>query len=235
MKKITFFAVGIIVIIAICLYIGLDNKETPIPTENNTVIDTKSDDTRIQKTDTPTETELAEPKTEVVTTPPETEPTESAKQAPDWRTDEIPVKEKKTDPFSDILAEEQAKSDGISLEDFKNMTDEERRNWTYQQQLKKFGDIPEVHTLAEFQRKTANNMPVTLDEQIEAQKAAVHLYPNETNRRTLAVLQLMRSKGSTIKDITKLTPADVKELQGLGIDIQTETDGDKAVVTFSTK
>ena len=51
--------------------------------------------------------------------------------------------------------------------------------------INQFGDIPEVHTIAEYQRKKELGLPVTIDEYTAYLEAATRLWPSERNQQTL--------------------------------------------------
>ena len=51
--------------------------------------------------------------------------------------------------------------------------------------IKQFGDIPEVHIIADYQQKQIQGIPVTLDELIAYREAQVRLWPNERNQEVL--------------------------------------------------
>ena len=51
--------------------------------------------------------------------------------------------------------------------------------------IKQFGDIPEVHTIAEYQQKQIQGIPVTMDERTAYFEARTRLWPNERNQETL--------------------------------------------------
>ena len=53
--------------------------------------------------------------------------------------------------------------------------------------LKRFGDIPEVHTFLELKRKMFKNEPFTLDERIAYTTAQYHLWPHPETKKTLEI------------------------------------------------
>ena len=55
--------------------------------------------------------------------------------------------------------------------------------------INQFGDIPEVHTIAAYQRKQIQGIPVTIDERTAYLEAHARLWPNEKNLRALKAHQ----------------------------------------------
>ena len=53
--------------------------------------------------------------------------------------------------------------------------------------LKRFGDIPKVHTFLEISRKMFKNEPLTLDERIDYTTAQYHLWPHPETKKTLEI------------------------------------------------
>ena len=51
--------------------------------------------------------------------------------------------------------------------------------------INQFGDIPDVHRIADYQQKRIEGIPVTLDERTAYLQAHVRLWPNERNQETL--------------------------------------------------
>lgn len=54
--------------------------------------------------------------------------------------------------------------------------------------IRRFGDIPEVHTYAVLKRKRLKNQPLTLDEHIDYRTAMLHLWPDPRTEESLKVL-----------------------------------------------
>ena len=69
-----------------------------------------------------------------------------------------------------------------------------RAEYFYAQLINQFGDIPEVHTVAAYQRKKELGIPVTIDEYIESLEARYHLWPNKSILRALERLRKERKK-----------------------------------------
>jgi hypothetical protein len=69
-----------------------------------------------------------------------------------------------------------------------------RAEYFHAQLINQFGDIPEVHTVAAYQRKKELGIPVTIDEYIESLEARYHLWPNQSIQRALERLRKEREK-----------------------------------------
>lgn len=156
----------------------------------------------------------------------------------DWTDDEIPLsnwKQEQSDPFTDYIAEQQAKENGTWIGDPDTMAPEELHNAEYNQMLEQFGDIPAVHTAMRYKHKFNNDLPISFDEEIEWQEALVELYPNETNKKTLAYYRWLYPRGSYPEDIGDITPADIAELRSMGISVKTELTSEGYTVKISTE
>lgn len=126
-----------------------------------------------------------------------------------------------TDPFSDYLAKEKSEKDGTFIGDPETMDPEELRKAMFNQLIKRFGDIPAVHALIEYQRKYDGNIPMPLEEDIAGLEATQELFPSESNRKTLAFSKWMLSKGLVMRtDPFEMTPEDVIYLRSEGISIK---------------
>ena len=53
--------------------------------------------------------------------------------------------------------------------------------------LRRFGDIPEVHTFMALKRKKMKNEPLSLDEHIDYTAAMLHLWPHPETKKTLDI------------------------------------------------
>ncbi len=116
----------------------------------------------------------------------------------DWQDDgEFDVTLPKSAPWKQLYPE------GDSTEDidedthpprgwFKTTTDPALFAEYFRAQLiKQFGDIPEVHTLADIELKTRSQIPLTQDEMIRNLEATYSLWPDP---RTLKTLERLRHK-----------------------------------------
>ena len=59
------------------------------------------------------------------------------------------------------------------------------------QLIDQFGDIPQVHTVAAYQRKRELQIPVTIDDYTDFLEAQYHLWEN---KRTLRVLERLQQE-----------------------------------------
>lgn len=82
-----------------------------------------------------------------------------------------------------------------------NVTPEQLRS----QLVKRFGDIPEVHTFVELDQKQNQRQPLTLDEYILYNESMNHLFPNTNTEQTIKMLKQMQAAGVPV---TILNPED---------------------------
>ena len=156
----------------------------------------------------------------------------------DWTDDDIPLsnwEQEQNDPFTDYIAEQQAKERGTWIGDPETMDPEELHNAEYNQMLEQFGDIPAVHISMMYKHRYNNNLPISFEEEIEWQEALVELYPNETNKKTLAYLRWLYPRGAYPEDIGDITPDDIAELRSMGISVKTELTSEGYSVRISTE
>jgi RNA polymerase sigma factor (sigma-70 family) len=125
--------------------------------------------------------------------------------ANDWR-DESPydAQRPKTDPWKklDVQHTETEASTGSSKDSEVypppnwHLTKDPalRAEYFHAQLINQFGDIPEVHTLAAYQRKQELGIPVTIDEYIESLEARYHLWRNKSILRALESLRKEKRK-----------------------------------------
>lgn len=158
---------------------------------------------------------------------------------PNWldETQKVETKPKRTDPFSDHIAEIKTIEDGTFIDDPETMDTDEYLSAMYKQMLKKFGDIPAVHAYMDYQKKWDYNEPMTIQEEIAGLEATMALYPNESTRKTIAYNKWMLSKGAhTITDHIDMTAEDIEYLLSVGISIETKVNSKgNYVTTVSTK
>jgi len=133
-----------------------------------------------------------------------------------WDDEESDLRKKSNDPFSDFIAEQDAKERGTLI--VEGMAGEELWNAELNQMIEQFGDIPEVHTIMKYTRMFAHDMPFPLENQIEFQEALNRIYPSEGNKRTLDFLKWQHSRGN----ISEITDADISELRAMGISVKQE-------------
>ncbi len=236
MKKHVFIILCIIAIITIGLLIGLPDDRTlePEPDSDNEApkvitsfkpvlfeTHTKS----LVVSDEPTTEEV--PDTEEMT---DNTNTSEDQEWYDWLSEDVPIPEpperKDDDPFSVELARQKAIEEGTYISDPETMDPEQLQSAIYNQLLKRFGDIPQVHTHMKYMRMKQQNIRLTLDERIENLEAALHLFPNGSTRRTLTYHVWMRDRGLTPQTVPDMmSEADIKYLRGKGISIEKEPAG----------
>ena len=90
-------------------------------------------------------------------------------------------------PTSYLIGEHSEKPDEVYIPEkwYKTRDPLERNDYFRAVLIKQFGDIPEVHTIADYQQKQIQGIPVTLDERIAYREAQVRLWPNERNQEAL--------------------------------------------------
>lgn len=149
----------------------------------------------------------------------------------------VSPKVKENDPSTDHIVQEGTEEQDTWIDDPEKMTPDERHSVVYQQLLEQYGDIPEVHTLMEYNRKWDNNTPMTLDEEIEGLTASMKIFPSDSTRKTIAYYTWLRSKG--IKDrssgVSDITPEDIAHLQSQGISVKESPTNGKYKISISTK
>ncbi|MDE0423451.1 MAG: hypothetical protein OXN25_01145 [Candidatus Poribacteria bacterium] len=243
MKKIISLAIFFALLGSFYLYIEIDKRnfvnnlpQPPVLVEqpiNNRPVHQNLEETtmpNIQKTTTSSKTEGSDLEQEgsVVR--------EKGISDYDWRTDvehpheHLPI----TDPWGNLLKEDQAKKRGTWIGDPETMDPDELYSAEYNQLLEKFGDIPQVHTVMEYERKFANNIPLTLEEKIIGLKAQHYLFPSESTRKTIDYYKWQQSKGG-VDALKRIKPEDIEYLQSLGIEVKKEKVGTHTQITISTK
>ena len=94
-----------------------------------------------------------------------------------------------TEKTSGLIAErpEPEKTDDIYIPDdwYKTKDPNLRNDYFLAILLNQFGDIPEVHTIVEYQQKQIQGIPVTMDERTTYFEARTRLWPNEKNKENL--------------------------------------------------
>jgi len=246
MKKHVFIIPCIIAIIAIGLLIGLPDDRNlepdsddeipkvitsfaPVQSDTDTKSAVVSDEptTVVSDTDTKSAVVSDEPTTEEV--PDTGEITNNTNTSEDqerynWLSEDMPIPEQKDgDPFSVELAKQKAIEEGTYISNPETMDPEQLHSAIYNQLLKRFGDIPQVHTHMKYIRMRQQNIRLALDERIENLEAGLHLFPNGSTRRTLTYHVWMRDRGLTPQTVPDMmSEADIEYLRGKGISIEKE-------------
>ena len=123
----------------------------------------------------------------------------------DWRDDgAFEAPRPKTDPWKKLDAQQPDMEESTNNSEYSEIypppnwhltKDPELRSTYFRAVLiNQFGDIPEVHIVAGYQRKRELGLPVTIDEYIESLEAKYHLWPNKSILRALEGLQKEREK-----------------------------------------
>lgn len=121
----------------------------------------------------------------------------------DWRDDDVFDVEL---PKSDLWEQTYSESESTDTMDdtypprdwYKTEDPELRAEYFYAQLLKQFGDIPEVHTVGEYELDVARGVPLTLGK-IEAYlEANYHLFPNEKTKKAIEDFHEIKALGATI-------------------------------------
>lgn len=92
-----------------------------------------------------------------------------------WQTDDAHEHKSTRSPFA------------RELPDISEMDPDELADMLLVGLLKRFGDIPQVHTFMELERKRFKNQPWTLDERIDFTRAQYHLWPDPRTKETLEI------------------------------------------------
>ena len=66
------------------------------------------------------------------------------------------------------------------------------------QLIKQFGDLPEVHTVADLELRNALGIPTTVDEFLDFVEAQYALWPHEKTLRTLKRLRKAKAEGTLV-------------------------------------
>ena len=219
MKTPISLAIFFLALAAIVVYVEIDNQR---------FLDNLPHPTRpVEPTEAEVHTHAHEPIVAPPTTAPEPietpEPTvhqARSESIEDWRTHDAPPREhlSKTDPWSDFIQENQAKERGTWIDDPATMDPDELYAAEYNQLLEKFGDIPQVHTYMEYDRKFKSDMPLSLDEKITGLEAAYHLFPYRSTQKTLAFYKWQQANGGA-ESLKRITEDGLMYLQSLGITI----------------
>ncbi len=150
-------------------------RDDPVPTTPTNVVEEDSaldsvEDTGSASTDQISEDHPSQVDTDTVQ---ETDQT--------GQTDAVPQTEERNEHQS---AEDLSKKETIRIED---MDPDELTDMMHVGLLRRFGDIPEVHTFTALRRKKLKNQPLTLDEHIEYTRAQLHLWPDPRTAETLQI------------------------------------------------
>ena len=249
MKKTVFFSVVIVIVVVFGFYIGFNRRNTvnihphthsnerDASTDAVQSPDIKPVPSTVNKQDViiSNDSESSTVNTERVRVRPDV----SEKQLDyDSQSDEVvSPKVERNDPPTDHIVQEGAEEQDTWIDDPEKMTADERHSVVYQQLLKQFGDIPEVHTLMDYNRKWDNNASMTLDEEIEGLTASMKIFPSESTRKTIAYYKWLRSKGIEDRSsgVSDISAEDTAHLQSQGISVKQSPANGKYKISISTK
>lgn len=77
---------------------------------------------------------------------------------------------------------------------WEELSENEQLSMAHKSMLKKFGDIPQVHTIIAFDNKP-KHLPTTIDEAIAHTEACLYLWPDETTHQSLLHLKHLKASG----------------------------------------
>lgn len=237
MKSIIFICVFLAVVVGFCVYIEINTRQF---VGNLPQVLTSKEQPQSNTIQSASEVDKPVPsyQSEQITAVPEQDPlgfNDEKTEIFDWTKDDSSRdwRVKSSDPFSDFLAEQQAKERGTLI--VEGMSAEELWNAELNQMIEQFGDIPAVHTVMKYTRMFNNDIQMTFDENIEWLEAIVQLYPTATNKRTLAFDKWRYSRGKYPADMGEITPRDIAELRSMGITVKQEITANGVKLTISTE
>ncbi|MDE0554447.1 MAG: hypothetical protein OXI24_09555 [Candidatus Poribacteria bacterium] len=133
----------------------------------------------------------------------------------DWQQDEAHLAEKalSTDPWAEYFQTQQGEelnaedSDTHETNPYPNWPDAtdpyertEGKRWSL---IRQFGDIPEVHIVADIEFKMRSKLPYTIDEKISFLEALNTLWPNTSTQRGLAEAKAWKASGKPFIPVMK--------------------------------
>ena len=208
-------------------------------TQDHPTLKSLTDQQQLNKnTDTPTVSD------DIVTVEDKTVHTDvsEAENDPDWLNDAqtSPSNQKESDPFTKHIVAQENKKDGtVIYGDPATKDPDVIRDVMFKTLVKKYGDIPVIHTFIDYDRKTQQSIPMTIDEEIEGLEALNKLFPSDTHRNNLKFFKWLKSKGATdgtLQDIGDITQKDIAYLRSIGIQVKVEsTDDANSKITIITK
>ena len=239
MKAAIFISVFLVVLVGFCVYLEVSTRNftdslPKVPTSKENPQDNAVPST--SKVDKPLpsfQSEQVRENTEVSQVPSTNNENPSGF---DWRDGAASLEKLErdsSDPFSEYLELQKAIERGTLITE--DMMGEELYNAELNQMLEQFGDIPEVHKVMEFNRKFDSDAPISLDEKIVYQEALVKLYPNATNKKTLAYYKWLYPRGNSPEDIGDINSQTIAELRSMNISVEEELTENGYSVKISTR
>ena len=240
MKKFIFFSIFLLAIGALWFYIEMGTQNfvdslghPPQPTAETTPESLSIPAAPELETTVPSDTSVQE---DIETETSDDVAINKPKSSFDWTADDDPtLTPEQTDPFTDFITEYQAKERGTWIGDPDEMDPKALHNATYNQLIERFGDIPAVHTVMDYEWKWNNNIDISIEGEIEWLEALMEIFPSESNRKTLAYYKWLYPRGSSPEDIGNLTASDIEHLRSIGISVETNFTDDGYEVTISTQ
>ena len=132
-----------------------------------------------------------------------TEETNTHNREYDWRDDDaFDVTPPKSDPWKQTHPESETTDtadDTYPPRDWYKTEDPVLyAEYFYAQLLKQFGDIPEVHTVGEYELNAAKGVPQTIGELEAHLEANYYLFPSEKNKKAIEDFQEIKALGATM-------------------------------------
>lgn len=106
---------------------------------------------------------------------------------PDWQNDEEFPHASSEDPWD-------PEDESMKFKDWDALSEDEQLSILEKGMLKKYGDIPQVRTIIEFDRRP-KHLPIPIDEMIAFSEATLYLWPDETTRESLVMLKQLKADG----------------------------------------
>ena len=106
---------------------------------------------------------------------------------PDWQNEEEFPHASSEDPW-------RAEDMSTRFKDWDALSEDEQLSILEKGMLKKYGDIPQVRTIMEFDRRP-KHLPIPIDEMIAFAEATLYLWPDETTRQSLVMLKQLKADG----------------------------------------
>ena len=118
----------------------------------------------------------------------------------DWRDDSVfDSFPEETDPWLQTYQPDAEKSEDEEtfppIDWYKTKDPVLRAEYLYAQLIKQFGDTPEVQAIGDYELRSAQGIPSTLDEYIEFLEAQLSFWPNDTTLNTLKEMRRIKADG----------------------------------------
>lgn len=102
----------------------------------------------------------------------------------------------KEEEFSDASSEDpwHPEDESMKFKDWDALSEDEQLSILEKGLLKKYGDIPQVRTIIEFDRRP-KHLPIPIDEMIAFSEACLYLWQKESQRQSLVMLKQLKADG----------------------------------------